>query len=307
MTNALNQHVTDYLQLRRALGFKLVFPGNVLPQFVAYLDAAGATTVTSKHAIAWARLPQNVQPITWAHRLGAVRGFATYLVTIDPANEVPPRDVFGARQQRRTPYIWSSSDIRALLHAASGLPSPQQAATCEALFGLLAVSGLRIGEAIGLSKDDVDLDAGVLMVRESKNCRSRLVPMHPSTTAMMKMYRQSCDEWFPSSRSQSFFLSNSGSILRDSGIRATFVKLTTSIGLRTETVHPRIHDLRHSFAVHTLIDWQRSGVDIGSQITKLSTYLGHVNPGGTYWYLSAVPELMELTATKLDVKFGGNR
>lgn len=307
MTNTLNQHVTEYLQLRRALGFKLVFPGNVLPQFIAYLDAAGATTVTSKHAIAWARLPQNVQPMMWAHRLGAVRGFAGYLATIDPATEVPPRDVFGARQQRPTPYIWSAAEIRLLVHAASRLSSPQQAATCEMFFGLLAVSGLRIGEAIGLSKDDVDLDAGVLTVRKSKNGRSRLVPMHPSTTAMMKTYRQSCDRWFPASRSQSFFLSNSGGALNDSRIRSTFVKLTTSIGLRTETVHPRIHDLRHSFAVHTLIGWQRSGVDIGSQITKLSTYLGHVSPGGTYWYLSAVPELMELTATKLDAKFGGNR
>ena len=177
-------HVNDYLRLRRALGFKLEWPGHLLPQLLAYHDAAGASTLTADLTIAWAQLPQGVQPLHWAHRLGAARGFAMYLKTIDQATEVPPppRDVFGAHQRRPPPYLWSDTDVCRLLEAYRRLQPALQAATHETLFGLLSVSGMRLGEVIGLSRDDVDLATGVLTIREAKFGRSRLVPLHPSVT-----------------------------------------------------------------------------------------------------------------------------
>lgn len=305
--NHLDRHLANYLRLRRALGFRLAFPGHVLPGLVAYLGAAGASTVTTEHAVAWARLPAGVQPIAWAHRLGAARGFARYLHTIDPATEVPPRDVFAARQQRPVPHIWSHAEVRALLHAAGELHPSRRAATYTTLFGLLAVSGLRIGEAIALPINDVDLRDGVVTITHAKSGRSRLVPLHPSAIEALQGYREERRRWRPEPRSATLFVSSVGTALHPSCVRSTFLGLTTASGLRTPAQQPRIHDLRHSFAVHTLIGWQRSGVDVGAQMAKLSTYLGHVNPASTYWYLSAVPELMELAAAKLDAGFGARQ
>jgi integrase len=302
----LARHVDDYLRLRRSLGFKLEWPGHLLHQLLAYLDAAGATTLTAELMIEWARLPQGVQPLHWAHRLGAARSFALYLKTIDPATEVPPqpRDVFGARQRRPTPYLWSQRDIRRLLKACRCLRPPMRAATYEALFGLIASSGMRRGEAIGLGRDDVDLHNGVLTIREAKFGRSRLVPLHPSATEALKGYAARRDQTFPAPRASTFFVSSVGTALSRDPVNKTFVHLTTELGLRTATTRPRIHDLRHSFAVRTLIAWHRSGIEAESRMPLLSTYLGHVNPAGTYWYLSAVPELMELAAARVDARFG---
>jgi len=304
----LSRHVDDYLRLRRALGFKLEWPGHLLPQFLAHLDAAGSATLTAELAISWARLPQGVQPLHWAHRLGAVRGFAMYLKTIDPTTEVPPppRDVFGARERRPTPYLWSHNDICRLLAACRCLRPLLRAATHEALFGLLAVSGMRRGEAMSLRRDDVDLDEGVLTIREAKFGRSRLVPLHPSATEALRSYAVRRDQMCPAPRSMTFFVSSVGTALTPDGVNTTFVQLTTAIGLRTPSSRPRIHDLRHSFAVRTLIEWHRSAIEAESRMALLSTYLGHVNPAGTYWYLSAAPELMELAATRLDDRFGGS-
>jgi integrase/recombinase XerD len=300
-------HVDDYLRLRRALGFKLEWPGHLRPQLLAYHAAAGASTLTTDLTIAWAQLPQGVQPLHWAHRLGAARGFATYLKTIDPTTEVPPppRDVFGAHQRRPPPYLWSDTDVCRLLKASRGLQPPLRAATHEALFGLLAVSGMRRGEAIDLGRDDVDLADGVLTIREAKFGRSRMVPLHPSAVEALRSYAALRDHLCPKPRSTTFFVSSIGTALHRDGVHKTFVELTTAIALRTHASRPRIHDLRHSFAVHTLIESQRSSADCESQMASLSTYLGHVNPVGTYWYLSAAPELMELAATRLDGRFGG--
>jgi len=305
--SALGRHLEDYLRLRRALGFKLKREGEVLPQFVAYLDAAGAATLTAELAIAWAQLPTDVQPITWAQRLGAARQFATYLKTIDPATEVPPCDVFARGAGRPAPYLWSEGDIRRLLEAARQLRSPLRAATHEALFGLLAVSGLRVGEALALHRDDVDLAAGVITVREGKFRRARLVPLHPSATEALGSYAARRERLCPRLRSRAFFVSSAGTPLGYSSVRGTFNQLTTATGLRSASVRPRLHDLRHSFAVHTLVEWHRSGVEIEGGMAVLSSYLGHVNPAGTYWYLSAAPELMELAAARLDGRFGALR
>lgn len=299
----LADHVADYLRLRRELGFKLEFPGQVLPQLVDYLDDAGASTVTVELAVAWAALPAGrVQPIHLAHRLGAVRGFARYLKTIDPATEVPPLGIWPSLQRRPTPYLWSPADIAALLDAARRLEPPLRGATLYSLFGLLAATGMRIGEAIGLGRDDVDLAEGVITIRDAKFSRSRLVPLHPSVTDALGAYTAERDRISPKTPT-TFFVSSVGIALHYGNVRETFNELATGIGVRTATIRPRIHDLRHSFAVRTLIDWHRGGVDIDGRMPVLSTYLGHICPSGTFWYLSSAPELMELVAARLDNRY----
>lgn len=299
----LDRHLDNYLQVRRALGFKLVFLGRVLPQFVRYLQDAGASTVTVELAVAWAGLPAHLQPISRSHRLGAARSFARYLATIDPTAEVPPFGVWPCTAPRRTPYLWSEADIGFLLVAARSLRPALRAATLEALFGLLACSGMRVGEALGLCRDDVDLAKGVITVREAKFGRSRLVPLHPSTTDALRTYAARRDLLCPEPTS-AFFVSAAGTTPSYGSVLWAFVRLTSAMGLRTVTTRPRIHDLRHSFAVRTLVDWHRSGVEVEGRMGVLSTYLGHVDAAGTYWYLSASPELMELAAARLDRRIG---
>jgi integrase len=307
MSSVLGAHVDDYLRLRRALGFKLKEDGHLLKQLIAYVEIAGATTLSSELAIRWARLPEGVHPNHWAKRLRVARGFASYLQTIDPATEIPPPDVFPVRRQRATPYLFSQHDIDRLLHEARSLRRPLRAASYEALFGLLAVCGMRIGEAIALQREDVDLEAGLITIRQSKHDRVRLVPLHPTATDALCRYASERDRLCPRPRSRAFFLSSAGTAVHKSCLGATFREITTRIGLRTEAVHPRIHDLRHRFAVQTLIDWQRSGIKIDEHIATLSTYLGHASPADTYWYLSASPELMALAAERFDDRFGGVR
>jgi integrase/recombinase XerD len=303
----MQTHLEDYLRLRRALGFKLTQPGHVLPQFVTWLEGTGAETITTDAAITWARLSTAASPMTLSHRLGAVRGFARYLRTIDPATEIPPTGLFG-KQRRITPYIYSPQEIGRLVQAARQLHPPLRAATHEALFGLLGVSGMRVGEALHLLRDDVDLADGVIRVRHAKFDRERLVPLHPSTTGALRVYAARRDGLCPQPRTDAFFISHVGTALRHSPVHATFLTMLASAGITTATSdHPRIHDLRHSMVVNTLIDWQRDGVDVASRLPVLSTYLGHVSPASTYWYVSAVPELMQLAAAGLDRRFGEPR
>ena len=295
----LSRHLADYLRLRRALGFKLEFPGLVLPSLIGYLETAGAATVTTELAIGWAGLPRGVLPITWAHRLGAARGFALYLKTIDPATEVPPAGIWPSVTPRPRPYIWADSDIRRLLAAARTLHPPLRAATYETLLGLVSATGMRLGEAIALDRTNADLDGGVLTIRDGKFGRSRLVPLHPTVTSALRDYGACRDRLSPTPKTTRFFVSTAGTPLRTSGVDHTFAQLTTALGLRTPDCHPRIHDLRHSFAVRQLLQWHRSGEDPQARMPVLSAYLGHISPAGTYWYLTAVPELMELAATRL--------
>lgn len=301
--NTMQAHLDEYLRLRRALGFKLAWPGHVLPQFVTWLEATGSETITTEAAITWTRLSTSAHPITLSHRLGAVRGFARYLHTIDPATEIPPTGLFG-KQQRPAPYIYSSEEIERLLRAARQLHPLLRAATYEALFGLLAVSGMRLGEALGLARDDVDFANALVRIRHAKFDRDRLVPLHPSATKALRGYAARRDRLSPEPRTDTFLVSSTGTALRNSTVHATFLTLLASTGLPTATgSRPRIHDLRHSFVVNTFINWQRDGVDIASLLPVLSTYLGHVSPASTYSYLSAVPELMQLAAVGLDSRF----
>jgi integrase len=305
--SALGRHVEEYLALRRALGFKLERERQLLAHFVAYSYAAGAEHLTSDLAIAWAKLPAAASPNQWAKRLGVVRRFAVYLVTLDPASEVPPSGVFPTSRRRPSPYLFSDDDIERVLAAARGLAPPLRAATHEALFGLLAVSGMRIGEAIGLARGDVDLASGVITIRHAKFDRTRFVPLHQSTTAALRAYAATRDRLCRRPRADVFFCSSIGTALDRSGIDKTFRQITTALGLRTATARPRVHDLRHGFAVRTLVNWQRQGVSIDGHLATLSSYLGHVAPADTYWYLSAIPELMTLAVGRLEARFGNQR
>jgi integrase/recombinase XerD len=300
--SSLQEHLDDYLRLRRGLGFKLERHGRLLPRLVAYLEAAGASTVTRELAISWARLPAGAHPRYWAARLAIARGFAAYMQTIDPATEIPPPDVFAVRYQRPVPYLWSQQDICRLLEAARALRPPLKAASCEALFGLLAVTGMRVGEAIALDRDDVDLHDGVITISEqvAKLERARLVPLHASTVDALERYAATRQRLCPRPRSTAFLLSGAGTRIDRSQVSKTLRRITIALGLRTQTVHPRAHDLRHSFAVGTLIGWQRSGAPIDARIAALSTYLGHVSPASTYWYLEASNELMSAAADLLE-------
>jgi integrase len=304
--SALAEHAQQYLHARRALGVKLERHGRLLPQLVDYLEAAGASTITRELAISWAKLPAGAHPRHWAVRLSIARGFAAYLKTIDPRTEVPPAGVFAVRYQRPTPYLWTQRDISRLLHAARELRPPLKAASYEALFGLLAVTGMRLGEAIALEPDDIDLEGGVITIRAqtAKLERARLVPLHPTTIRALERYLSARARLCPTPRSSTFFLSSIGTRLDRSAVAKTLRTLTTALGLRTDTVHPTAHQLRHSFAVSTLIEWQRSGVAVDEQIAVLSTYLGHVSPSETYWYLTATPELMDSAAQRLERRLG---
>ena len=215
--------------------------------------------------------------------------------------------MFAVRYQRPIPYLWSDRDIRRLLEATRALGPPLKAASYETLFGLLAVTGMRVGEAVALEADDVDLDTGVITIREhvAKLERARLVPLHPTTVQALDRYARTRAHICPQARSTTFFVSSIGTRIDRSAVSKTLREITISLGLRTQAVHPRAHDLRHRFAVSTLIGWQRSGVRIDEQIAVLSSYLGHASPTDTYWYLTATPELMGAAARRLDRRFGG--
>jgi integrase len=290
---SFHDHVADYLKARRALGFKLASPGFVLHQFASYLEAAGASTITVELAVEFAGLPKGVTPISLSHRLGALRGFTRYLNTIEPATEVPPVGIWPTSQVRPAPYIWSEDDIARLLDAANALQPRLKALTMATVFGLLAASGLRVGEALGLAGSDVELGSGLLTVRNAKFGRERYVPLHPSTTEALRRYADQRNT-LVAGPSEAFFVFGAKGRLRYSCVGVAFRALTRDLGLRTADVHPRVHDLRHSFVVRTLLNWHRAGLDIGSRLALLSNYLGHTSIEGTYWYFSAVPELMAL-------------
>ena len=293
MTASIGQRVEEYLRLRRALGFRLAREGQVLAQFADYLEQQGATTVTAEHAIAWAQLPRGVHPVTWTHRLTAVRGFAAWLRTIDPAAGVPPRGVFPGQGKRPAPFIFSDGDIARMIAACGSLRPQMRAATYTALFGLIAVTGIRIGEALAIPADGIDLDAGLLPVMPAKSRCERILPLHPSTVEALAGYAALRGRRHPAAAT--FFVSIRGTALGQGPALTAFRQACAAAGIKGR---PRIHDLRHSFAVTSLLQWYRSGEDVAAQMPALSGYLGHVSPEGTYWYISAVPELMQLAAAR---------
>jgi integrase/recombinase XerD len=305
--NALDRHLQDYLAVRRALGFKLVGEGQLLAEFVAFAEAAGQRTVTTQTALEWARLPRSGSPNYLSRRLRAVRGFARYLHALDGTCEVPPTELLPASKHRPAPYLYRDREIAALMAAARGLRPPLRAATFETLIGLLACTGLRIGEAIRLDREDFDPTHRVLTVRDPKFGKSREVLLHESTVRALVDYGERRDRLCPHAQARSFFTTTRGTRLAHPTIYQPFRALLDQTGVRhrSPSRHPRIHDLRHTFAVKTLLGWYRDGGDVAARMPLLSTYLGHVDPAATYWYLSAAPELLGLAAERLELASGG--
>jgi len=304
----LRQALADYLSVRRALGFKLDRAEKLLGQFISYLEERQAVTVTTEHALDWATSPGG-DP--WWHvlRLSAIRPFATWLRTLDPAAEVPPPGLIRAGTHRATPYLYSGAEIAALMTAATRLPRPVSALTYPALIGVLAVTGMRIGEALALKISDFDDDAGILTVRHGKFGKARLLPLHPTTAAALTGYLAARGQLRPEPASGHLFTSVIGTPLDYNRVHRTYRRLTSQAGLtaRSAACRPRLHDLRHSFAVASLLDWYRAGQDVQAQLPALSAYLGHADPKHTYWYLSAAPELLALAASRLETYLEGTR
>lgn len=305
---SLSKALKEYLSLRRALGFKLKEDGRCLAQFVSFLEKKGTSHVTTENAVCWAVKPQGAQPAHWARRLRMVRLFAEYLSALDPKTEIPPKNLLPNRYRRKPPYIYTDEQVMRLIEAASRLPSTVpptiglRAHTYSTLFGLLSVTGMRISEVLALNREDVDLTQGIVTVTATKFGKSRLVPVHPSTQHALQQYGRFRDKIYPRPKTQSFFVSQSGVRLGYWGVLSTFTRLSREIGLRgpSDSNGPRMHDLRHRFAVRTLVHWYRTGLNVERQIHVLSTFLGHVKVSDTYGYLSAVPELLQLAAGRLE-------
>jgi integrase/recombinase XerD len=305
----LREALAGYLDLRRGLGFKLARDEKLLEQFIGWLEDRGMTTVTVADALAWATLPAGVSPGWLRMRITVVRGFAVYLATLDPAAEVPPSSLLPGGSHRAVPYLYSAADITALMAQAARLRTPLRPATLQTLIGLLAVTGMRIGEVIAL--DDGDLDPGQgMLVRHAKLGKHRLLPLHPTTVTAIQGYRRLRDQVFPRPASEALLVSAAGTRLLNYNVSVTFTRLARRAGLtaRPGGSRPRPHDLRHSFAVATLLDWCRDGGEVAARMPLLSAYLGHADPAGTYWYLHAAPELLAEAARRLgDTKPGDPR
>lgn len=298
----LRRRAEDYLAVRRALGYKLAENEILLRQFLDYLGRSDATTVTTAAAVAWATATPGGTSHWHRRRLSVVRGFARHLNALDPRCEVPPPGLMRCFPNRPVPHLYSEEDINALMRAADSMSRQRlRAATYRTLIGLLAVTGMRAGEAVRLNREHVNLETGVLSIIDSKYGKSRQVLLHASTVAALRDYSLLRDATPGTDRWLAFFVSKNGRLIVNT-IDYTFADLLPAAGIRCAPgePHPRIHDFRHSFAVRTLLDWYRSGADVQAQLPLLSTWLGHISPASTYWYLQAAPELLALAAQRLE-------
>jgi integrase/recombinase XerD len=303
--NTLRQAVEEYVTMRRALGFKLKEAGKSLMGFAGFLQKEHASYITVPLALKWAQQTSSTRPAEWTRRLNFVRGFARYRRATDPRTEILPWGLLPFRPERARPYLYTNAEVQSLLRTALQL-SPDDALrrwTYHVLLGLLAVSGMRISEALNLRLSDVDLQNNVLTVQGSKFDQSRLVPLHPSTKSKLTRYRSRRDRYLlGTDASDYFFVSKRGNRLDGAEVRRTFYALSRKTGLRgpSDSHGPRIHDFRHRFAIQTLLNWYRSGEDVERRISVLSTYLGHVHVADTYWYLTGCPELMGWAVQRLE-------
>ena len=302
--------VDEYLAFRRNLGFTLKSEGRELRSFARYADHTGHEGgITAELAVRWAQLPATADRVYWARRLGLVSRFARYLLASDPSTEVPDPGFFGSSHRRREPHIYSDVEITQLLRAAARLwpASGLRPKTYTTLLGLLASTGLRIAEALRLSRDEVDLDIGVLTVSETKFHKSRLVPLHPTTTMALRCYAEHRDHFCRLPRARTFFLSDAGIPVKYRRVNDAFVKLRRRLGWMADGGRrlPTIHDMRHTFACRRLLGWYEEGADVNLKMPALSTYLGHVRVSDTYWYLTAIPELMARAAARFEKAAGG--
>ena len=316
--NTLRDQLQDYLSLRHGLGFRLVEAEVYLRDFCTFMQVRGRRIVTTQLALEWATAPADIRPTSWAGRLTTVRQFARYLKGFEPRTEVPATQLLPFRPKRAKPYLYSQHEISQLMVAAQTMTSRQELRpwTLRTLIGLLAVTGMRLGEALALMREDVDLKAAVLTIRGSKFQKSRLVPLHSSTARALALYAQRRDALLDQrdrkcgqrTRDGHFLLTGRGRKFWASEVHKSFYAISRAIGLRGPGINrgPRLHDLRHRFATETLLRWSRTGAEIERHMPVLTTYLGHSNISDTYWYLSAHPELLRHAATRLERRWGGS-
>jgi integrase/recombinase XerD len=306
---SLSAQLEEYLELRHQLGFDLRVASGLLRKFVLFAQEKGASFITKELALAWATEPGDCQPVQWANRLAMVRRFAQYSSAADPRTEIPPQELLPHRAHRKTPYLYTDQEVRSLIQAARQIASSGdlRALSHATLLGLLVVTGMRVGEAIGLDRKDVDLNQGLLTVRHSKFNKSRLVPVHHTTQKALRAYERVRDRIFPRPSSPSFFISERGVRLTDFTLREWFIMVSRRIGLRgpTDRSGPRLHDLRHRFACRTMLSWYKRGMDVEAHLPELATYLGHGHVADTYWYISAVPELLRVVTERLEHRKSG--
>ncbi len=313
--NALHKSLDDYLKLRRALGFKLENAERCLRGFVWFLEDEGTKRITTELALRWARRPPNGEPSTWAQRLRHIRLFGAWYRARDPRTEVPDAGLLAASVFRKPPFIFSQQQIADIVRKAEELPCKRgvRSSTFSTMFGLLAVAGLRVSEAVALDRSDVDLQAGLLTVRNTKFNKTRLVPLSKSAIAALRRYAKRRDRALPEVRTPAFFISERGCRVSGWATRYNFAKVSRAAGLRVPAGGyrhghgPRLHDLRHSFAARTMVDWYRADVDVERELPKLSAYLGHRHINDTYWYIEAVPELLQLATERVRSKRTGGR
>jgi integrase/recombinase XerD len=304
----LREASREYVLLRRKLGYQLREVDRLLQSFVAFAEREGASHVSTDLALRWAQQPSAVQPATWARRFGVVRRFAIWLSASDRRTEVPPAGLLPYRYRRKRPYIYSAAEIENLVRAAGHLPSAAglKSRTYSTIFGLLAVTGMRVSEVLTLDREDVNLDEGVLRIQRTKFGKSRLVAVHESTRRILAEYARARDCVVNRPATAAFFLSEGGSRVTGCATRYNFAKVSRAVGLRQRAEGcrhgrgPRLHDMRHRFAICALLNWYRAGSDVEREIPKLATYLGHVHVNETYWYIEAVPELLELATRRLE-------
>jgi integrase len=303
----LRNAVEEYLHIRRALGSESTRVAAQLRSFAAFLEAGKAEFVTTGLALRWAQQSSSKRPETWAERLGVVRRFAVWRSLTDARTEIPPCGLLPHHRRRKPPYIYSAEEVQRLVTQAAGLPSALglRGLTFATLFGLLAASGLRLGEALSLDLADVDLGNGILAVRKAKFGKSRFVPLHDSTRQALVHYASMRDSILVHRPVEAFFVTERGTRIRHAMAEWTFAKVSCAIGLREPARPanrgrgPRLHDLRHRFAASRLVAWYRAGMDVERELPKLATYLGHVHVRHSYWYIEAVPELLQLATERL--------
>jgi len=304
----LGHHLDNYLKLHRQLGFKFQRPSLQLPQFVRFVEQERASYVTVELALRWAAKP-GISITRRAVRLCMVRKFAKYLNAFDARNEIPPQRIFPYESPRRTPYLYRDKDVLCLINTARNIDSPKglDGSTYSTIFGLLAVTGMRIGEALNLECKDVDLDQNVLTLRQTKGNKSRLVPLHHSTGQVLRRYARFRDRILPQLSSATFFVSEQGMRVTPNMVYCRYYPIARLLGLRGPAAsgNARIHDLRHRFAISTLQKWYKSRINVDQRLPELATYLGHVHVRDTYWYLSATPELLKLATARLQRRKGG--
>lgn len=293
----------EYLAVRRALGFELVRQGALLLKFAEHLHASGADTLTTEIAYSWARESEHAS-VTWqSQRLSVVRGFARHLQGIDPRTEIPPLDLIPARFRRAIPHLYTGAEIERLMSAADTLTPMLRAASYRTLIGLLAVTGMRVGEALGLDRPDIEAEHASILIRHGKGGKHRRIPVHASTLDALADYSQLREQRHPHPKApDSFFLTGRGTRPNYTTISQGFAVLRARAGLDDPpgSSPPRLHDFRHTFVLRTLLAWYRAGSDVEAQLPLLSTYLGHVDPVSTYWYFQAEPHLLQLAADRLE-------